>query len=298
MELRDRIREGVGAFFAIGAALVVALIVMAVLSAVVFYFSMNGIAVWMERQDPHVFDGPMTGLGPMMDAAIITVVFQIVLLGILAAFRVPFAKLAVVVVIVFYASIVASWYLSLSVAIHFEGWYPAGIFSPVAEYPVLVITPGEQAGQHHADVIEWSQLKEFCAEHPGYSFLVPRDEVDTLKAQMPNHDFTWAIKNKPGDDTLMSARFEVATLGNGRQKLVVRGSWWRNRNASMDSWYEADSRQVYPKYFEDGDTYGLYLRNAFLLVGAIDFAGLAFYLRWWWKRRSAKAVLTPAAEGA
>jgi len=294
MQLRDRAPQGVGGFFGVAVALVAALIGMAIVSTIVFYSSMYGIATWMEHKDPHVFDGPMTGVGALAGAAIVTVIFQIALLGVLAAFRVPFAKGFMILLIVFYASTAGAWYLSLWTSIRYEAWYPAGIFSPVPQYAVLVVTPDAQTDQHHLDVVEWSQLKEFCAAHPGYSFLVPDGEGDALKAQLPSHDFVWAIQNKPPDDTLMNGRFEVTPLANGRQKIEVHSSWQRNENAFMETWYETDGRQVYPKYFRDGDTYGYYLRNAYLLVGAIDLAGLALYFRWWRKRRNRRAVLVRA----
>jgi hypothetical protein len=295
VELRDRVREGVGGFFAVAAALVAALIGMAIVSTIVFYASMYGIATWMEHNDPHVFDGPMTGVAPLAAAALVTVIFQIVLLGVLAAFRVPFAKVFMIVLIVFYASTAGAWYLSLWTSIRFEAWYPAGIFSPVPQYSVAVVTPDAQTGQHHLNIVEWSQLKEFCAAHPGYSFLVPDGEVDALKAQLPNHDFVWAIQNKVPNDTLMNARFEVTPLANGRQKIEVHSSWQRNENAFMETWYEADAQQVYPKYFRDGDTYDYYLRNSYLLAGAIDLVGLILYFRWWRRRKALRPVLAPAA---
>ena len=61
----------------------------------------------------------------------------------------------------------------------------------------------------------------------------------------------------------------------------------RNQNASVRSWYEPEAHQVYPKYMNEGDTYGIYQRDALVLVASVDLAGLGFYLRRRWKKRRA-----------
>lgn len=63
----------------------------------------------------------------------------------------------------------------------------------------------------------------------------------------------------------------------------MRDSWDRNSNASVESWFEAEVQKIYPKYFIEGDTWGYYMRNVLLLVGSIDLALLAFYLRRQWQ---------------
>lgn len=146
-----------------------------------------------------------------------------------------------------------------------------------------MITPDAQTGKYKAQVLEWSALKTFCAAHPDYSFLVPQNEQAALEAQMPRHDFMWAHQNGVADGALVWSQFEVTPLGNGRQKLVVSGSWLRNNNASVRGWYEAENRTIHPKYMNEGDTYAVYMLDALLLVGALDLAGLLFYLRRRWK---------------
>lgn len=86
------------------------------------------------------------------------------------------------------------------------------------------------------------------------------------------------------ENNLYRLRFKVTRLGSERQKIVVGGSWYRNTNASVQSWYEAEARKVYPKYLIEGDTWDYYHRDVLFLVGSVDLALLGFYLWRQWKK--------------
>lgn len=278
MRIRDHFPLTFGSFLALAATFLTSVGVFVVGSSMVFYVAIQGFARLAERESPGSLEGPLTAAGPMLAAALATILFDIVILAILARLHVPLAKFFLVLTTVSSLSLIAVWYITVGSAQYFDGWYPLG-FSVAQEYPVLVITPDRQSGALHAQVVQWFQLPDFCRQNPRYTFLVPEGEDSDLKQQMPKHDFQWALVPGHGLGEPVRSSFEVTRLSSSRQKLIVSGSWYRNSNASVRSWYEAEDRRIYPKYMNEGDTYGLYLRNALLLVGIVDLLGLAFYLR-------------------
>ena len=284
MRLSGRTTGFWATLLAVAIEIVTSWIVLSVTFTCVSWFAALAIASHIERQDPNAFETPLSAAGPLLAGAIVSAVLHIVVLGVLALFRVRFTKNLLATMVVGCASLLAIWYLALYAGIEFNGWYPVG-FRVGGEYPVLVLTPDPQSSGHDAQLVEWSRLKAFCDSHPGYTFLVPHGEEDGLIAQLPHHDVVWAIQSKAPDDTLLAARFEATSLANGRQKIVADGSWMRNKNASVRSWYEAEDRKVYPRFITEGDTYTFYFLDAIGLVAALDCIGLIFYVR----RRSKKA---------
>jgi hypothetical protein len=269
---------------ALSAHFLLMLVILSITFYFVFWLGVMAFASLAEHFSPGSLETPLSGLGPMLEAAFATVILHVAVLGFLTYRRLRFAKFFLVLISVGTLSLVAAYYIDLAAVLHFKGWYPAGS-NPKPEYPVLVITPGEQPGLHQAHVMQWSELTQFCRENPGYSFLVPAGEESALESQLPRHDLVWVIQHQQENASgPMSARFEVTRLANGRQKLVVDGSWYRNSNASVRGWYEAEAHAIYPKYFNEGDTYGIYLRDTLLLVAALNLAWLSIYLRRRWKK--------------
>lgn len=249
---------------------------------IVFGVAVVGFAKFAEAQHPGSLRGPLVAAAPMLAAAFTTVLLHIVVLAVLAYLRVPLTKFFLLLISVGAVSLIAVWYINLGVLQWTMGWYPV-LGTPVREYPVLVMTPGQPAGHYRAQVVQWTDLEKFRRENPQFTFLVPEGQESDLHSQMPSHDFKWSIAENRNREEPVSARFEVTRMSNGRQKLIVRGSWYRNSNASVESWYEVEGQKIHPKYFIEGDTWGYYMRNVFLLVGSIDLALLAFYLRRKWK---------------
>src|SRR5437879_4367547 len=273
-----------GSFLVLAGRFLLILFPLAVASFVVFNVGVYRFSALAEYEQPGSLETPLSGAGPLLAAAFTSILLDIAVLAYLTHRRVLFAKFFLVLLSVGTASLVATYYIEVTAAIHFNGWYPAGS-NPAPEYPVLVITPDEQTGGYRAEVIQWQGLADFRRENPEYSFLVPEGQDAVLQSQMPRDTFVKrTLAHQESRTDAVSARFEVTRLRSGRQKLIVSGSWYRNQNASVRSWYEAEAHQVYPKYMNEGDTYGIYHRDAFLLVASVDLAGLGFYLRRRWKK--------------
>src|SRR5437879_825618 len=258
-----------GSFLVLAGRFLLILFPLAVASFVVFNVGVYGFSALAEYEQPGSLETPLSGAGPLLAAAFTSILLDIAVLAYLTHRRVLFAKFFLVLLSVGTASLVATYYIEVTAAIHFNGWYPAGS-NPAPEYPVLVITPDEQAGGYRAEVIQWQGLADFRRENPEYSFLVPEGQDAVLQSQMPRDTF---VKR-----TLAHQESRTDAVS------IVSGSWYRNQNASVRSWYEAETHQVYPKYMNEGDTYGIYHRDAFLLVASVDLAGLGFYLRRRWKK--------------
>jgi hypothetical protein len=252
---------------------------------VVFWLALPRFAALAEYLSPGSLETPLSAAGPMLYAAFTAVVVNVAILAYLTYRRVVLAKFFLVLLVVGSASLVATFYLDVALVQHFNGWYPAA-WSPRPEYPVLVVTPGEDPGSLQAQVVQWSDLPNFRRQNPASSFVVPDGQEAALQSQLPRHDLLWAIQTRQqsANSPLLSARFEVASLPNGRQKIIVTGYWFRNSNATVRSWYEADARGVYPRYINEGDTYGLYMLDTLLFIVLIDVAAVAFYLRRRWKK--------------
>jgi hypothetical protein len=266
----------VGLFVVISLALIASF-------CVVFFIGVNGFARLAEWQHPGSLEGPLTALGPMLAAGFATVILHIAVLGVLAYHRVPLTKFFFLFISVAFLSLIAAWYIEMGLLRYTKGWYPV-LRTPIREYPILALTPDQQPGRYIPHIVLWSDLDKFRRENPEYSFLIPEGQDSDLLSQLPRHDWQWVVARQATGGELRSARFEVTLLANGRQKIIVQGSWLRNNNASVESWYEAETRNVYPKYMIEGDTWGYYQRTALLLVGSIDLALLAFYFRRQWKK--------------
>ena len=261
----------------------VMLLALVVSFSVVFFAAVSGFARLAEWQHPGSLDGPLTALGPMLAAGFVTVILHIAVLGVLAWHRIRLTKFFLLFISAAFLSLISAWYIETGILRYTKGWYPV-LRAPVGEYPILAVTPDQQPGHYVANVILWSDLEKFRRENAKYSFLVPQGQDSDLLAQMPHHDLQWVVARQGRGGELQSARFEVIRLANGRQKIILRGSWLRNTNASVESWYEAGDRTVFPKYFIEADTWGYYQRDVLLLVGSVDLAILAFYLRRQWKK--------------
>jgi hypothetical protein len=256
---------------------------LAISFSIVFIIATTGFARLTEWQYPGSLETPLSGLGPLLEAGFTTVLLHICILAVLAWKRIRMMKFFLMLISLVFVSLIAAWYIGLGVLQYSKGWYPVWR-TPVREYPVLVVTPDQRPGLYHAQIVLWGDLENFCRENPQYSFLVPEGQDSDLHSQMPNHDFQWAIAQKGSRENPVSARFDVTRLGNGRQKIVVSGSWYRNSNASVQSWYEAEAHKIYPKYMIEGDTWGYYLHGVWILMGLVDLILLGFYLRHEWKK--------------
>ncbi len=266
----------VGLFVVISLALIAS-------SCIVFFIAVDGFARLAEWQSPGSLETPLSGLGPMLAAGFATVLIHIAILGVLAWRRVPLTKFFLLFISVVFVSLIAAWYIETGLLRYTKGWYPV-LRTPIREYPILAVTPGQQPGRYIPHIVLWSDLENFRRENPEYGFLVPEGQDSELLSQLPRHDWQWVVARQATGGELRNARFEVTRLASGRQKIIVHGSWLRNNNASVESWYEAEARNVYPKYMIEGDTWDYYHRNVLLLVGSVDLVLLASYLRRQWKK--------------
>src|SRR6202040_4370547 len=85
---------------------------------------------------------------------------------------------------------------------------------------------------------------------------VPEGKDLAFKSQLPNRncDVTggYALESTAGP---AFSTFEVSRLKNDRQRLLVSATWCGHGAGYYESWYEADSRRVYPKYRKTLDLY-------------------------------------------
>jgi hypothetical protein len=146
---------------------------------IVFGVAVSGFAGLAESQHPGSMDTPLSGLGPLLAAGFVTVLFHIAVLAVLTYLRGPLVEFFLLLISVTFASLIAAWYIEIGVLRYSKGWYPV-LRTPVREYPVLVVTPDERTGLYHARVIQWADLALFCRDHPQYSFLVPDGQDSDL----------------------------------------------------------------------------------------------------------------------
>lgn len=171
---------------------------------VVFNLAVTGFAALAESQNPGSMDGPLSGLGPLLAGGFATVLFHIAVLALLTYLRVPMMKFFLLLLFLVSVSLISAWYIENAVVHYSKGWYPV-LRTPVREYPVLVLTPDQRSGRYDAHVIQWADLADFCRENPGYSFLIPEGQESDLLAQLPRHDFVWAISHKENGEQPVSA---------------------------------------------------------------------------------------------
>jgi hypothetical protein len=197
-----------GSFMALAARFLLTLFLVAMSSFIIFYYGVYGFSALAEYLQPGSLETPLSGLGPLLDAAFTSITLHIAVLAYLAHRRVLFAKFFLVLLSVGSASLVAAYYIEVTAAIHFNGWYPTGS-NPAPEYPVLVITPDKQTGGYRAEVILWNGLPDFCRQNPDYSFLVPDGQDSVLQSQMPRETFVQrALAHQESRKDAVSAGFE------------------------------------------------------------------------------------------
>ena len=256
---------------------------LAVSFSVVFVLTTAGFARFVEWQHPGSFETPLSGFAPLLAGGFTTVLLHIVVLAVLAYRRVRMMKFFLFLIGLIFVSLIAFLYIDIGVLQYFKGWYPIWK-TPMCEYPVLVVTPDQRPGFYQAHVIQWADLPSFCRDNPQYSFLVPEGQDSNLLSQLPKHDFRWSGAQNIDPKDPISAQFSVIRLANARQKVIVSGSWYRNNNASVQSWYEAEAHKIYPKYVIEADTRRYYGYAILFLVGLVDMILLGFYLWRAWEK--------------
>jgi hypothetical protein len=110
MPMGSRFESSFGDFIALAVGFLAGIVALATSSSIVFYVALQGIASYAERQSPGSFESPLSAAGPLLAAAIATVVFHIVVLGVLALLHVPFAKFFLIAVSLGSASLTATWF--------------------------------------------------------------------------------------------------------------------------------------------------------------------------------------------
>jgi len=134
----------------------------------VFWLALPGFSALTEHLSPGSLKTPLSAAGPMLEAALATVILHVAVLAFLASRRLFFARFFLILLSVGTVSLLATYSIGLAAVLDFGGWYPSGS-TPKPEYPILVITPGEQTGSFRAHVIPWSELPKFRSENPQYS---------------------------------------------------------------------------------------------------------------------------------
>jgi hypothetical protein len=229
-----------------------------------------GITLLLTVVSPGWDEQPLSLLIPFGYGVFVTPLVEIVILGVLAHRRVRFTEFFLVLMCFMYVLAVAPEVVVRPLAEKYTNdWCPVW-FATTPDYPVLVVMPGQTPGSYNSQVIPWSELPNFRKRNPSFSFLIPKKQYGALRAQSPRE-----------------AYFRSDDLPNGRQDFYVslEPPLVESR---IDSRYEAEATQIYPRYVRTTQTYLAYRRGSWIVIIALDLGALAFYF----SRRLKKPQLT------
>ena len=241
--------------------------------------------MYLDSVSPGWSEQPLSLLPPLGYAMLVTPLIEIIILSVLAWRRVRFAEFFLVLICFGYVLVVVPTMVVQPLAEKYSHhWYPVWLGTP-SDYPVLVLTPGQQAGSFNAQVVRWSDLSDFRKRNPECSFVVPKGQrYDDLRAQLPSSKPQWLLAH-PGLRPSQTAYFWSSDISDKRQRFYVSLT-----PPLIESWYEAEPTQIYPKYVRTTQTYFGYRIASWILVLALDLGALAIYLSRRRKKRNSRVV--------
>jgi hypothetical protein len=262
-------------------------LLLVVLSGLVILCLTTLAFAWLlDAVSPGWSEPPLSLFVPLGAAALLTPLIEIIILGVLTYRRALFAEFFLILICFVYVLAVAPELIVRPLAEkYFSHWYPVWIATP-SDYPLLVITPGNQTNSYSAHVIHWSELADFRKRNPDASFLVPKGQkYGALREQLPSFSRRWLLAH-PGPPPSQAAYFWFSDLPNGRQDFYVSLT-----PPLIESRYEAEATRIYPAYERTIQTYFAYQKGSWILVIALDIGALAFYLSRRWKKPKLVRVL-------
>lgn len=152
-----------------------------------------------------------------------------------------------------------------------DAFYKAKVGPGVPDrFPVLALTRDAKSGDYHARVVFGSELESFKAQNPDFTFLVPERQEAQLLEELRN-------AADPGSTRVpFSAYLQIKRLSPERQSLRLEYDLYDD--LVNVGWYEAEAKNITPKYQKQHGDIGLLLVPAFLLTGLVWGAGGAVYL--------------------
>jgi hypothetical protein len=178
-----------------------------------------------------------------------------------------------------------------------EAWRPAWMGDGVGAQ-AIVILPADTPPGFSAELVPFSMAKDFAANHPGATFLIPRSEQGAEQQSTDEHLQQDALRQKEVEDQLRlklaSLSLDVKQVPGGAQQISIEDM--DRTDDTHGTRYEASKdgvRLIRYRFVGDRDAMGVLLAAMVLsfllnLVALVCVAGWFIYR---WRKGSRGAVM-------
>lgn len=145
--------------------------------------------------------------------------------------------------------------------------YPKVAVDPDAipdEFPIVVISH-DKGDEYHAAIVFIGSFDSYTSKLPNYSIHIPYSKRKLLNKQLAE-----SVPNRPS----IPGRFHVRSLQNGKQSVMVTGTWHQGFYHET-GWYVVDSERLIPQYYRSSAT-GIFAKLHAGMAGFVAAAAICF----------------------